>query len=145
MQPNKFTLSMCIAALTVATLFPACSDPKPKPLNTYDGQTTITDSGGFVYAEPPTPLNVVTINEQPPISELLLVVHHAPPAVVYEPQPLQPSPVFVWVGGYWVCHKTGWKWVIGRWVIPPTPGAVWLPPRWESKGDTFRFFPGVWR
>src|SRR4051812_15762496 len=39
----------------------------------------------------------------------------------------RPSPMHVWVGGYW-----GWRggrhvWIAGRWEAPPRNGSVWVP------------------
>ena len=36
-------------------------------------------------------------------------------------------------------------WTAGRWDRPPRPGAVWVEPRWEPRGNGYVFIEGYWR
>lgn len=57
-----------------------------------------------------------------------------------------PGPDYVWVGGYWEHHATGWTWVPGRWVLRPKPGVVWVPGYWERRHPRGHVWvPGRWR
>jgi hypothetical protein len=68
----------------------------------------------------------------------------APPAVQVETPPSRPSSSHVWVTGYWTWRNNQYQWMAGKWEIPPRMGAVWIPPRWQQEGASWRFFEGYW-
>ncbi|HVS54284.1 MAG TPA: hypothetical protein VHD62_18150 [Opitutaceae bacterium] len=83
-------------------------------------------------ATAPQPAAEVATTEPPP-----------PPQreVIYE----RPSPVHVWISGYW-----GWRggrhvWIGGHWEMPPRANALWVAPRWEFRGGRYVFVEGYWR
>jgi hypothetical protein len=56
----------------------------------------------------------------------------APPPLYAETVPLvAPSPVSVWIGGYWGWGGSSYVWRPGRWAVPPRAGYVWQPRRWS--------------
>ena len=58
---------------------------------------------------------------------------------------LAPGPDYVWVGGYWTHHPTGWTWMTGRWSLRPRPGVVWVPGYWERHPRGHVWVSGRWR
>ena len=67
-----------------------------------------------------------------------------PPAVIEEVIIARPGPAHVWVPGAWVWHGR-WVWEKGRWLLPPRPGAVWVPHRYVPRGGAHFFVHGGWR
>jgi hypothetical protein len=80
-----------------------------------------------------------------PTGRDVIVVREAPPAPRSESMSAQPSPQQTWVPGYWSWHEGKHTWVAGHWETPPSPGAVWVAPRWEQRADGYAFTPGGWR
>jgi hypothetical protein len=68
-----------------------------------------------------------------------------PPAVRVEAFGPAPGPGYVWINGYWGWGGSAYAWVPGRYVRPPRARAVWVAPRWESRGGRYRFHEGRWR
>ena len=84
---------------------------------------------GYWSEAPPAP--PVAAAAQPP-QEIYTTQPPPPPQseVIYE----RPSPVHIWVGGYW-----GWRlgrhvWRGGHGELPPRPRVVWVPAHWEFRG-----------
>jgi hypothetical protein len=69
----------------------------------------------------------------------------APPALRYEVAPVAPSPRHLWIAGHWAWRQNAHLWVPGRWALPPRPGYVWEPARWEFADGTWAFYEGSWR
>jgi hypothetical protein len=67
-----------------------------------------------------------------------------PPAMIMEAAPASPGLSYVWVPGAWVWDGS-WVWVHGRWQIPPRPGAVWVPHRYENRAGRHLFIRGGWQ
>jgi hypothetical protein len=57
---------------------------------------------------------------------------YAPPPLQTEVIPVAPSPVSVWIGGYWGWGGGNYHWVPGRWERPPHAGWGWQPHRWQQ-------------
>ena len=74
-----------------------------------------------------------------------VVVHVAPPPPIVERHPVAPGPRYVWIDGYhrWDGHR--YVWVGGRWVLPPQPGAVWIPGHWDRRPGGYVWIQGHWR
>lgn len=74
-------------------------------------------------------------------------IHAGPPPPRHEVRVERdrPGPDYVWVDGYWAGEPGHYTWVAGRWDRPPHPGARWVSPRWEHRGDRYVFIQGGWR
>ena len=83
-------------------------------------------------AAAPAPQEIVVVNVPPP-----------PPQreIIYE----RPSPVAVWVSGYWGWRQGRHVWVAGHWEQPPRERAVWVAPRWEQRSNGYVLVEGFWR
>jgi hypothetical protein len=71
-------------------------------------------------------------------------VTEAPPPPVAESITISPGAGYVWVPGAWDWRGTAWVWEQGRWSTPPTPGAYWVPHRYEERNGKRVFIRGNW-
>ncbi|GAB2456219.1 hypothetical protein GCM10027082_03740 [Comamonas humi] len=55
----------------------------------------------------------------------------APPPMQSEIVTVAPSPVHVWIGGYWDWSGGRYQWRPGRWEAPPHRGYRWVPRQWD--------------
>lgn len=99
-----------------------------------------------IYTAPaPAPAPAATVATVPtPVGASSIVVMQAPPAAQQEVPSSRPSADHVWVAGYWTWSSNQYVWMPGRWVVPPRAGAVWVPPRWQPEGTSWRFYEGYW-
>jgi len=76
-----------------------------------------------------------------------VAVDSEPPKPLFETAPQKPGASEVWVPGYWDWSETQavWRWVPGAWLVPPRPGAQWVEPRHERKGDAWVLIKGRWQ
>jgi hypothetical protein len=98
---------------------------------------------GYWDDAPPMRTSVVTAPRQPAAPQEIVVMAPPPPPqreVIYE----RPSPLHVWVGGYWNWHLGKHVWVSGRWATAPRSNAVWVSPRWEQRGPRYVYIGGYW-
>ena len=59
------------------------------------------------------------MRDEPALSQPApIAVDWAPPPMLIETLPPQPSDDAVWTGGYWV-WRGDWVWAEGRWSAPP--------------------------
>ena len=79
-----------------------------------------------------------------PVGASSVVVMQAPPQAQREVPTARPSRDHVWVAGYWAWRNDRYEWTAGHWEIPPRAGAVWIPPRWQPEGTSWRFYEGYW-
>lgn len=96
-------------------------------------QTVQTPNGPATVATPVSPVGASSV-----------VVMQAPPAVQQEVPTSRPSADHTWVAGYWRWQNNQYMWVPGHWEVPPRTGAVWVPPRWQPEGSSWRFYEGYW-
>jgi hypothetical protein len=68
----------------------------------------------------------------------------APPPLQAEVVPVAPSPVHVWINGYWGWGGGRYAWTPGYWAVPPRPGYVWHPRRWEHGPHGWHQRGGRW-
>jgi hypothetical protein len=73
---------------------------------------------------------VVTVPPPPPNQEIIVE---------------RPSPVHVWIRGFWEWRAGRHVWIAGHWELPPREHAVWVEPRWEQRGNGYVFVQGFWR
>jgi hypothetical protein len=100
---------------------------------------------------PTTPAGTVPAQHQPTVATVVVpgsrdsvVVFNAPPAPHPEAVSPQPSSDNVWIPGHWTWQNNNYAWMGGHWALPPVNNAVWVGPRWEPEGSTFRFHEGYW-
>lgn len=55
-------------------------------------------------------------------------------------QPQCPDPGYSWIEGYWYPVGHRYHWHPGYWTLPPYPGAVWAPARYDGE----HFYAGYW-
>jgi hypothetical protein len=79
-----------------------------------------------------------------PVGASSVVVMQAPPVAQQEIPTARPTRDHVWVAGYWTWRHDHYEWLAGHWEIPPRSGAVWVPPRWQPEGSSWRFYEGYW-
>jgi hypothetical protein len=56
----------------------------------------------------------------------------------------RPSPGQVWIPGYWERTPDDWRWVRGRWALPPDANATWQAGHWRNEGDAWDWTTGGW-
>jgi len=49
------------------------------------------------------------------------------------------------MSGYWSWQNNAYTWVTGHWETPPSPGAIYVPPTWENRGNGYAFMSGFWQ
>jgi hypothetical protein len=75
----------------------------------------------------------------------VVILREAPPALRREEIPRhRPSPVHIWIAGFWRHDGHRYFWVPGHWDKPPHHGAVWINPRWEIREGNWVFIEGRW-
>lgn len=57
---------------------------------------------------------------------------------------LRPSVHHVWIEGRWQRNCCGWKWVNGRWTLPPTKSAFWVAGYWTPTYSGWQWVEGGW-
>ena len=115
----------------------------PPPAAPVTSTTVYTTPAPVVAA--PAPAATVTAVPSP-VGASSIIVTQAPPQAQQEVPTPRPTRDHVWVAGYWSwSSSTGtYQWVAGHWEIPPRVGAVWIPPRWQPEGGSWRFYEGYW-
>ncbi len=68
----------------------------------------------------------------------------APPVPYTEVVPVAPSPVHVWINGYWGWSSGSYAWRPGHWAVPPRPGYVWHPRQWQPGPRGWQPHGGRW-
>jgi hypothetical protein len=71
-------------------------------------------------------------------------VPQGPPPPQVEVIPAAPSPLHVWIGGWWNWHLGRHVWIGGHWGLPPAPGHYWNAPRWNPGPRGWYFHRGYW-
>ena len=67
-----------------------------------------------------------------------------PAKVATEVVPVAPSPVHVWINGYWGWSSGSYAWRPGHWAVPPRPGYVWHPRQWQPGPRGWQPHGGRW-
>jgi hypothetical protein len=118
----------------IGTPVPAVAAPAARPVPVQPANTAPNYQGaGPIYT-----------GYQAPISQPVpIAAPWAPPPMLVESIPAQPSPDANWTGGYWV-WRNGWEWAPGYWATPPRPRYHWVPPYYEHRQDRVVFVDGFW-
>ncbi|HUE18481.1 MAG TPA: YXWGXW repeat-containing protein [Stellaceae bacterium] len=66
-----------------------------------------------------------------------------PPLPVYAEPPL-PDDGYIFIPGYWAWTQSGYYWVPGTWVEPPSPGLLWTPGYWAFVDGQYVWYAGYW-
>jgi hypothetical protein len=78
----------------------------------------------------------------PPPGEAV-VVQEAPPSPQVEVVGVAPSPLHVWIGGFWAWHGR-WVWEPGRWELRPRGRVAWVAGHWDRHLNGWVWVPGHW-
>lgn len=143
------SLARLSAICGVVGLFAGCAS-EPESVVVSAPPPPPPTAGATVYSAPvmtapvavQTPAGVATVPT--PVGASSIVVMQAPPAAQQEVPSPRPSTDHVWVSGYWTWRNNQYTWMAGQWVVPPRTGAVWIPPRWQPEGTSWRFYEGYW-
>lgn len=131
--------------------------PPPPPSSTQatvystPAPTVYSTPAPTVYSTPapvtqPVPVATTqTVTTVPsPTGASSIIVMQAPPAAQQEIPSPRPTRDHVWVAGYWTWRDNQYQWMAGHWEVPPRAAAVWVPPRWQPEGTSWRFYEGYW-
>jgi hypothetical protein len=66
-----------------------------------------------------------------------------PPLPVYAEPPLTTDGE-IFIPGYWAWTQSGYYWVPGTWVEPPSPGLLWTPGYWAFVDGVYVWYAGYW-
>jgi len=71
-------------------------------------------------------------------------VNVAPPALPVYVEPPLPADGYIFTPGYWAWGPSGYYWVPGTWVLPPSPGLLWTPGYWAFVNGAYVWSAGYW-
>ena len=135
-------------AIAVAVLLAGCNAQPPSDTGTSQAAPEAVQAADGQSAAPgynPPPVQpVVSMYVQPPEAQPAPVsVEWAPPPMLVDTPPPQPSDDQVWTGGYWV-WEGNWIWARGQWAPPPHHGYHWNNPYYDHRGNNVVFVNGFW-
>ncbi len=55
-----------------------------------------------------------------------------PPKPLKEKKPDAPGPMYAWVPGHYTPVKGEWRWIAGKWSMPPTVESVWIEGTYDA-------------
>jgi hypothetical protein len=73
------------------------------------------------------------------------VAYGPPPPIVERPYGLAPGPGYIWTPGYYDWVGGTWTWRRGEWRRRPHANDRWVAPRWEHRGNGYRYHSGGWQ
>lgn len=156
MNTNVWTASLTLAG--VAALASGCAERQVAYVPVYHTQPVYVVQPAYPPSAQPPPVSgtgvapaaptadwqaPTPVPAQPP-PQTVVVAPTAPPAPQVEVVPVAPSPYYGWAPGYWAWNG-GWVWIGGRYVVRPTPGAVWVGGHWGRHGHGYVWIGGGWR
>lgn len=121
--------------------------PSSPPVAVYSTPAPVSQPATAVTTVPaPVPVTTTqTVATVPsPTGASSIIVMQAPPAAQQEIPSPRPTRDHVWVAGYWTWRDNQYQWMAGHWEVPPRVGSVWVPPRWQPEGTSWRFYEGYW-
>ncbi len=81
----------------------------------------------------------------PPLPGLeIRIGRTAPPRIRRERRTRRTARNAVWVAGFWDWQGDQWVWIPGRWVVPESRRARWVPARYVREYGAWRYVPGHW-
>lgn len=78
------------------------------------------------------------------VHEAVVYTPAPPPPVQTEIVTVAPSPVHVWIGGYWAWTGSRYEWRAGHWETPPQYGYHWVPREWVQGPNGWYLRGGHW-
>lgn len=83
----------------------------------------------------------------PSLAQVQLSINFGPPQPHYEVRGEVPYVNAVWLPGYYAFNdgRRDYDWVPGRWQAPPSPGHVWVAPRYVHRDNKYYYYEGNWR
>jgi len=72
-------------------------------------------------------------------------VRFGPPPPPREVIVVRPGPRHVWVPGYYRYAGRNYRWVPGRWVVPPRHRTHWVPGHWAPRRGGHVWVGVYWR
>lgn len=130
-----------LAVCGLLGLFAGCASEPASVVVSAPPPLPPSSAPAVVYAAPAAPAAVAVPS---PTGASSIVVMQAPPTVQQEVPSPRPSSNHVWQAGYWTWRNSRYEWMAGHWEVPPRYGAVWVPPRWQPEGTSWRFYEGYW-
>lgn len=137
-----------------ALLLAACKPPATPPVAPPPAAPKTTAAPGSTaaisrehaapsYVAVPSP-PVVSVYMRPLLTQPPpIAVGWAPPPLLVDSPPHQPSPSSVWIGGYWTWEGS-WIWAHGHWLAPPRKNYSWVQPYYEHRDGAVFFIDGHW-
>ena len=74
----------------------------------------------------------------------VIYVQKAPPLVKAEVRPAKPTPKAVWIPGRWQWRGNKYVWVAGYWDKKPR-GKGWAVGHWDKRPSGWMWVPGHWK
>jgi hypothetical protein len=71
--------------------------------------------------------------------------HYGPPPPPHGAMVYRGRPGYVWIPRYRRWEGDHYRWIQGRWVMPPRPGMVWVPGYRERHAHGYIWVEGYWR
>ena len=71
-------------------------------------------------------------------------IREAPPPLQEYEQPPIPADGYVWTPPFWQYGRSGYYWVPGVWVEPPSVGLLWTPGYWGFSSGYYRWNAPYW-
>ena len=135
--PRRSTKAL---ALAIAAWVAAVASPVPSEAQVSGELVVQGGDSGWLYDLG----DVISIFVEAPLEQPEPVaIGWAPPPMLVEDIPPQPTPDAVWTGGYWTWQGE-WVWSAGRWLVPPRPRYGWVQPYYEHRDERVIFVPGYW-
>ncbi len=156
-RPRRVTGSLAVICTGAIGLLAGCasypeshvvSAPPPPPPAAQPQQATVYTVPAA--NQPPATHTVTqtqsgtTVAYPSPVGASSIVVMQAPPQAQQEVPSARPSRDHVWIPGYWSWRTDRYEWMAGHWQVPSRFGAVWVPPRWQPEGTSWRYYEGYW-
>ena len=133
-----------VAQLAPAPTGPAATSPTNAHTTVRHRVLTANEPAAAPAQSGPLPPELIYRDYRPSESQPAAVaVPWAPPPMLAEAIPPQPSSDVYWTGGYWAWQGQ-WLWVPGQWARPPRPHDYWQAPYYEHRKDRVIFVDGHW-
>ncbi len=76
--------------------------------------------------------------------ESKIITKKTPPVSLKQRIPKAPDLNHVWIPGRWALRGDSFKWIDGKWKLPPVAGEMWTPGWWNKTAGGFEWVNGYW-